>query len=104
MKLLTHVPAFLKNKYFIALASFAVIMLFLDKNDVFTSMARNKELKDLELSRTYYTNEISKLTQEREALTHDVKAIEKQARENFKMKRDNEDLFIIPEGPGGPNK
>lgn len=97
MKLLTQIPAWLKNKYFIALAGFAVIMLFLDKNDIFTTMARNRELRDLQQSRIHYTNEINELTKIKEGLTKDPRTIEKFARENYLMKRDNEDLFIIPE-------
>lgn len=96
---LSHIPSWLKNKYFIALAGFFVIMFFLDKNDVFTSMARKRELKALEESRIHYTNEINELQQVKDNLTQDPKTIEKFARENYLMKRDNEDLFIIPEKP-----
>ena len=97
MKLLNHIPAWLSTKYFIALAGFAVIMLFLDKNDIFTTMARNRELRDLQQSRIHYTNEINELTKIKEGLTQDPRTIEKYAREKYLMKRDNEDLFVIPE-------
>lgn len=97
MKLLNHIPSWLKNKYFIAVAVFAVVMLFLDKNDLYTQMARNKELKDLEKSKKYYTQEISELTAVKEGLEKDPRTIEKYARENHYMKRDNEDVFIISE-------
>ena len=103
MKLLTHIPAWLKNKYFIAIAAFAVVMLFLDKNDLFTVMARNKELRALEQSKVHYTNEINELTKIREGLTQDPRTIEKYARENYLMKRENEDLFVIPEKPENSN-
>ena len=53
MKLLTHIPAWLKNKDLIALGVFAVIMLFFDKNDVFTQSARKSRLRDLQESRQY---------------------------------------------------
>ena len=97
MKLLTHLPSWLKSKYFIAFAGFAVIMLFLDKNDIFTTMARNRELQDLKHSKIHYTNEIAELTRIKDGLTLDPKTIEKFARENYMMKRDNEDLFVIPD-------
>ena len=103
MKLLTHIPAWLKNKYFIAIAAFAVVMLFLDKNDLFTVMARNKELRALEQSKIHYTNEINELTKIKEGLTQDPRTIEKYARENYLMKRENEDLFVIPEKPENSN-
>ena len=33
MKILTQIPAWLRNKYFVAFGVFAAIMLFFDKND-----------------------------------------------------------------------
>ena len=101
MKLLTHIPALLKNKYVIkyviAIAVFAAIMLFFDKNDVFTQSARNRQLKDLHESKQYYTDQISAERKELEQLKSNPGTLEKYAREKYLMKRDNEDLFLIPE-------
>ena len=97
MKLLNHIPSWLKSKYFIAFAAFGVIMLFLDKNDLFTQMERRKELQDLQKSKEYFTTQISSERKELEALKNDPAALEKYAREKYLMKRDNEDLFVIPE-------
>lgn len=97
MKLLTHLPAFLKNKYFISFAAFCVIMLFLDKNDVFTQLARRRELKENQQSKHYYTNELAALRKQAQAFRSGPAAAEKIAREKLFMKRDNEDLFIISE-------
>ncbi|HEX7847175.1 MAG TPA: septum formation initiator family protein [Chitinophagaceae bacterium] len=99
MKLLTHIPAWLKNKYFIAFASFAVIMLFLDKNDIFTQMARSKELRELKQSKEFYTRMNEAEQKGLEAFKHNPAAIEKYAREKYLMKRENEDLFLVPEKP-----
>lgn len=97
------IPRWVKNKYFIALSTFVVIMLFLDRNDVFTSMARNKELRNLEQSRVYYTKEINELNKIKEGLAKDPQTIEKFAREKYLMKRENEDIFIVPEKSGESN-
>ncbi len=97
MKLLTHIPAWLKNKYVIAIAVFAAIMLFFDKNDVFTQSARNRQLKDLQESKQYYTDQIASERKELEQLKSNPGTLEKYAREKYLMKRDNEDLFLIPE-------
>ena len=72
-------------------------MLFFDKNDTFTQMQRKKELKALEESKEYYTKEITKEKKVSEELRSNPAAIEKYARENYLMKRDNEDIFIIQE-------
>ena len=97
MKLLTHIPAWLKNKYLIALGVFTVIMLFFDKNDVFTQSARKSQLRDLQESRQYYTERIATERKELEELKSNPGTLEKYAREKYLMKRDNEDLFIIPD-------
>lgn len=99
MKLFTYIPTWLKNKFLVALAAFAVILLFLDKNDVFTVMARNKELRELKQSKAYYTEKIAAERKELEALKNNPATLEKYAREKYLMKRDNEDLFIVPEKP-----
>jgi cell division protein DivIC len=99
MKLLTHIPAFLKKKYFIASAAFLTIVLFLDKNDFFTRLDRNKELRELEKSKQHYSTQIAAERKELEALKTNPATLEKYAREKYLMKRDGEELFIVPEKP-----
>lgn len=99
MSIFSHIPAWLKSKFLVALAAFAVILLFLDKNDVFTVMARNKELRELQQSKAYYLEKIAAERKELEALKNNPATLEKYAREKYLMKRDNEDLFIVPEKP-----
>lgn len=95
MKLLTHLPAWLKNKYFISFAAFCAIMFFLDKNDVFTQLGRRRELQQNVQSKRYYTKELAIHRKQLEAFRTSPAAAEKVARENLFMKKDNEDLFII---------
>ncbi|MEO6611524.1 MAG: septum formation initiator family protein [Chitinophagaceae bacterium] len=103
MKFLNHIPAFLKNKYFISFAAFCVVILFLDKNDFFTQLARRNELKDLQQSRRYYSTQIAAERKELEALKTNPATLEKYAREKYLMKRDNEELFILSEKPDPSN-
>ena len=97
MKLLNHIPAWLKNKYLIALGVFAFIMLFFDKNDVFTHSSRKKQLRELQESKQYYTDRIASERKELEELKSNPGTLEKYAREKYLMKRDNEDLYLVPE-------
>lgn len=99
MKLISRLPAWLRNKYFIAFAAFCVIMLFLDKNDIFTQFGRKKELHNLQTSKNYYIRQNEVLRKESEALKNDPQSIEKLAREKYLMKKDNEELFLISEKP-----
>jgi len=97
MKLLTHIPAWIKNKFFIALAIFLAILLFFDKNDVFTQSTRKNQLRDLLESKQYYMDRIATERKELQELKSNPGTLEKYAREKYLMKRDNEDLYIIPE-------
>lgn len=99
MKLLNHIPAWVRNKYFIATALFAVIMLFLDKNDLFTRLDRDRQLRELEQSKEYYLQQIAAEQAELDKLRTNPATLEKYAREKYLMKRDNEDLFLVPENP-----
>lgn len=104
MKLLSHIPSWLKNKYLISFTAFAVILLFFDKNDLFTQLSRHQELKKLQQSKQYYNSQIAIERKELEELKNDPAALEKYAREKYLMKRDNEDLFLIPEKSQTPKK
>lgn len=99
MKLLSHIPAWLKNKYLLSFAAFAAIMMFFDKNDIFTQSSRIKELRDLQKSKLHYQSQVAAETKELEQLKSNPATLEKYAREKYMMKRDNEDLFIISEDP-----
>jgi cell division protein FtsB len=97
MKLLTHIPSWIKNKFFIAIAVFAFIILFFDKNDLFTQIDRNRQLRELLQSKQYFTNQIATEQTILDKLKTNPGTLEKYAREKYLMKRDNEDLYIIPE-------
>ena len=99
MKFLSRIPSWLRNKYFISLVAFASILFFFDKNDLLTQYARVTELRELYQSKAYYTEKISSESKELEQLRTNPAILEKYAREKYMMKRDNEDLFIIPEAP-----
>lgn len=98
MRLLNHIPAWLKNKYALTAICFTVWIFFFDDRDVLTTQFKHRyELKDLEASRDYYKNQIEATQRELDQLRNDPALAEKYAREKYLMKRDNEDLFIVPE-------
>ena len=97
MKLLTHIPAWLKNKFFIAITVFAFVILIFDKNDLFTQTDRNRQLRELLKSKQYLTEQIAAEQAILDKMKTNPGTLERYAREKYLMKRDNEDLFIIPE-------
>jgi cell division protein DivIC len=99
MKLLTRIPAWLKNKYFLTTVGFIVWILFFDTRDFITSHFRERaELVKLEKSKQYYEQQIAVTQKELDELKTNPALLEKYAREKYLMKRDNEDLFLIKEG------
>jgi cell division protein DivIC len=97
MKLLSHIPAILKNKFLLATAGFAVWMLFFDRNDLLTQFDRFKKLKELEESNAYYTLKITEAKAELEKRETDPAAFERVGREKYYMKRKDEDVFLFEE-------
>lgn len=88
---------FFKNKYLLTLVVLAVWVAFFDKNDLNTQLELRKDVKKLEEERNYYANEIATINADIQELTRNPKTLEKFARENYLMKRDNEDIFVIVE-------
>jgi len=86
-----------KNKFLIATVFFVVWMLFFDHNNLFLHLQYRNELNDLKKSKQYYKEQISKTREEVELLKTDPKWMEKVAREQYLMKRDNEDVYLIKE-------
>ena len=95
MKILTSIPLWLRNKYFLSGSVFLAWILFFDDRDMMSNMAHNRELKQLEQSRDYYRKQIEATQKELDLLKNDPAVLEKYAREKYMMKKDNEDLFII---------
>ncbi|WP_462253682.1 FtsB family cell division protein [Ferruginibacter sp.] len=95
MKFLQHIPSWLKNKYLISGVAFLIWMLFFDKNDLFLQMDRINHSKELTKNEQYQSIQIIETHKELGFLKTSAQTIEKYARENYMMKKDNEDLFII---------
>ena len=95
MKLLTHIPPWLKSKYLIACVCFSVWMVFFDPKDILSDLERREKLNDLQTSELHLKQQITDARQELELLKNDAQSIEKYAREKYLMKKDNEDLFIV---------
>ncbi|RFM25936.1 FtsB family cell division protein [Deminuibacter soli] len=95
MKIVRGFISIVKNKYLLAITLFAILMLFFDHNDIFTQLERKKQLKALQTSKQFYLDEIEKTKKQLADLQNNPAALEKYARENFYMKRDNEDVYLV---------
>ena len=91
------IPNWMKNKYIIAIIVFAIVVLFLDGNNLFRLIDRKQQLNRLHQQEKQYNKELEELNEQKEAFENDEEALEKFAREEYRMKKDNEDVFVIVE-------
>ena len=83
-----------KNGFIITLVLFSVWMLFIDNNSWFIHHELNNEIESLEDEKEYYQKEIEKDNKAIKKLST-KNGLEKFAREEYYMKRENEEIFII---------
>jgi len=88
---------YLKNKYVLAISIFVIWMLFFDQNDMVDRIRMSLEIRQLEDDREYYQEQILKDSASLSELTTNKENLEKYAREQFLMKKDNEDVFVVIE-------
>ena len=84
----------LSNRYVLVLIIFAFWMFFLDSNSWLIHHELDQEINELQTNREYYRKEIAKDRTIIEKL-NDSFELESYARQNYYMKRPNEDIFII---------
>lgn len=90
------IPSWLRNKYALCALVFLVWIVFFDDRDIITTHFRyKKELNTLENSKQYYEQQIAATRAELSKLKSDPASLEKYAREQYKMKKDNEDLYLV---------
>ena len=85
----------LKNKYVLTISVFAIWMLFFDQNNVVDRLQMMSEIRRLEADREYYLEQIEKDSTRLHELTTNKENLEKYAREQFLMKKKDEDVFVI---------
>jgi len=89
------IPTVFKNKYMLTLIVFLIWMLFFDAHNIVSRISGYSQLSEAKAKRKYYIKEIEANKKDMEELMTNQKTLEKFAREKYKMKKDDEDLFII---------
>ncbi len=75
--------------------AFAIWIFFFDKNDIPSSIAAVKTYQKLQQTEQHFSKQITDTRKDLDLLKTNPQTIEKYARENYMMKKDNEDLFIV---------
>ena len=89
------IPEVFKKKYFIVGFLFLIWISFLDENNL---VSLNQQINTLEEKQEIIEslkNQIKEIEDKLELLNNDQKELEKFARENFLMKKENEDITLI---------
>lgn len=88
---------YVKNKFILTILIFIIWLLFFDHNNLIDRAKELRHLRQLEKDKSYYIERIDKDTKRLEQLKTNNKNLEKFAREQYLMKKDNEDIFVIVE-------
>ncbi|HOO98821.1 MAG TPA: hypothetical protein PLV06_09995 [Bacteroidales bacterium] len=89
------IPPVLRNKYVLTSLIFAVWILLLDSSNLVARFREMRELRNLNNEKEYYLNKIEEDSKKLRELRTDDRNLEKFAREQYKMKRPDEDLYIV---------
>ena len=84
----------LTNIYVLVLTAFVVWMLFFDTNSLLIHRELKKEIKNLEKTQDFLQNEIEKDKKIIKKLS-DSNELEKFAREQYYLKKKNEEIYLI---------
>ena len=85
----------LNNRYVYATLLFLVVIFFIDQFNVFEQIRLHNSLIDQKQQIEYYEKEVSQNKQYLQNLQNDTATMEKVAREQYLMKRDNEVVYLI---------
>lgn len=94
-KFTDKIPAVFKNRYILTLSVFLIWIVLLDSNNLISRFKEMSELRKLKKDREYYIQKIESDRQKLRELRTDNDNLEKFAREQYKMKRPDEDLYIV---------
>ena len=85
------------NKYLFSFLIFSIWMIFLDEHNILFLRQNLNKLKRYRVEQKYYKVKISAGIQKIKELQTDSKNLEKFAREQFLMKKNNEDIYLVIE-------
>ena len=86
---------YINNKYFYTGLAFVVWLVFFDQESIIEQYHLNATLNNLKDQKEFYKSEIEKNENTIYLLENDSSMLERFARENYYMKRDNEDVFVV---------
>lgn len=83
------------SKYLLATVAFVAWIGFFDENNLVSLQNKELEIKTNEANIAFLKNDNKEMRSEIKSMYTDPATLERYAREHFRMKRDNEDLFVV---------
>jgi len=87
----------IKNKFLLAVIAFIIWMCFFDRYDFATQYNYYQEKSKLEKEKEFYVSEIVQIEKSINDVQFNPSEIQRIAREKYKMKKDNEDVYVLRE-------
>jgi cell division protein FtsB len=95
LKFIEKIPPFLRNRYLLTIIIFVIWVVLLDSNNLISQHKEMKNLKKLRAEKEYYVRRIEEDKRKLHELKTDDQNLEKFAREQYRMKKPDEDLYIV---------
>lgn len=89
------IPKILRNRYSLVFIGFLVYITFFDAHDLISQMQIRWKLHKINDQKEYIETELQEAKDQTIELTTNKVMLEKFAREQYRMKRENEDVFVI---------
>lgn len=93
--ILRKIVNFFRNKFLLTIAIFVVWIFLFDSNNLLDRIKDIRNLNQLKSDREYYIEKTTQDSLRLKELKTDNANLEKFAREQYLMKRDNEDIFVV---------
>ncbi|WP_321299680.1 septum formation initiator family protein [Marinifilum fragile] len=92
-----YIPRIIRSKYTITFLIFYVWLFFFDQHSIWERKDYESNIEALEKEKAYYLEKIENDKKRIQELKTNRKNLEKFAREQYLMKKKNEDIFIVIE-------
>lgn len=95
LRFIDKIPPSFRNKYILTIIIFLIWIVLLDSNNLIARFKDMRELRKLRNDREYYARKIEIDRRKLRELKTDNQNLEKFAREQYHMKKPDEDLYIV---------
>jgi len=92
-----YIKPLISNKFFLATVIFIVWVSIFDQNSLIDRYRLSARINQLEKQKQHYIEEIEQNNRKMDELQSNTKNLEKFAREEYLMKKDDEVIFVVEE-------